>query len=242
MARLNNLFLVLLVLCLPEVLADSWNMAPGTGAHGAGFPAIEGFEGTGIPNALWTDFSNGGQTVNWDGTTSPAPIAGAESLLMVDSVSGTKEAFYNFPGAEDEIWVAFRFKDSADPATFYSIMLIFDAPTNILAQIRLQTNGSLNGLVTTTPGTQIIDIVPGTSYRIKCRWKKATVAGNDEEFQVWAGSEATGAWGTPQIQQNGTTTAQADAISFSNPAASNHDTAIDNVMVSTSDIPWSALD
>jgi hypothetical protein len=215
-------------------------LSGGSGATAA--TGVEGFEGTGTPSAAWTDVSNGGQTVNWDGTTSPAPVAGTQSLLMVDSVTGTKEAYFNFPGSQDEIWVAFRFKDSADPATFYSIMLIFDAVSNPLAQIRLQTNGSLNGLVTATPGTQIIDIVPGTSYRIKCRWRKATGAGNDEQFEVWAGSEATGGWGTSQIQTNGTTTAQADAISFSNPAASNHDTAIDNVIVSTSDIPWSALD
>jgi hypothetical protein len=237
MARLNNLILVLLVLCLPEVLADSWNMAPGTGAHGAGIPAIEGFEGTGIPNALWTDLSSSG-TVNWD--YSAAPIAGAQSAQMVDVASGQKLFVYDFPQVADEIWCAWRYRESADPAAFQGVFNIVDSTQSNGATVRVQTNGSVVILVQGTPSAAVIDLTPGADYRIKIRYKRGTL--NNEEMEIWAAAEGAGAWGTSVLQNNGTSTTAPDQVYWANPSTSNMDQTIDNVMVSTSDIPWSALD
>ena len=241
MAQRNNLILATVLLIVATSFAGTWITGPGAGSHGtvSTFPTTQGFEETGVPTAsTWIDISTGGQVVNWDYTA--VPIDGAQSVQLLDSASNSKQFEYDFPGALDEVWVAWRYSESADPATFFGTMNVIDSATNGLASIRIQTNGALHGIVTTTTGTQVVDVAAATNYRIKVRWKKGT--GANEEFQVWAASEASGAWGTPQIQTNGTSTNQADAIYFSNPAATNNNQVFDNVIVSTSDIAWSDLD
>jgi hypothetical protein len=239
MARLSSL----LLLFVSVAMADTWNMAPGGGVHGGGgggtIPSVaEGFEGTGAPT-FWSDISTGGLTVNWDYTA--APLVGAQSLFLQDSAANNRTALYDFPGQVDEFWVAWRYKPSADPATNVGIINIIDVATNGLAFIRTQTNGTVVIVVNATQSATLIDMAPGTEYRFKVRWKKATVAANDEELEVWVAANSDGAWGASVSQLNGTSTAQADAVYFQMAAAYNMDQTIDNVLVKLSDIAWSEL-
>ena len=234
--ELRSKLILALAIFIPCVaFGGSWQMGPGKGSH-ASADVAEGFEGTGAPTN-WSDISTGGLTVNWDYTT--APIDGAQSLFLQDPAANARTALYDFPLA-DEIWVAWRYRPSADPATNAGILNIIDAGTNALGVVRTQTNGTIVILVTSTQSATIIDMTPGTDYRIKVRWKKGT--GANEELQIWAATEAAGAWGATVSQTNGTSTAQADAIYFQAAAAFNIDQVIDNVLVKTSDITWSELD
>jgi hypothetical protein len=229
----------IITLLLSAGLASANPMVVLTGGARAGTTELpEGFEGTGVPNAAWSDISTGGQTVNWDYTA--APIAGAQSVQLTDPPSGTKVFLYNFTQDADEIWFAFRYRESADPAGTVGLVNIIDVGTNGLAVIRIQTNGTLLEMVDAVQGSTVVDLTPGTNYRIKVRYKKGT--GANEECQIWAAADSAGAWGTPQQQLNGSSTLRADAIYFQNVPAWNQDQVYDNVIVSTSDIPWSALD
>ena len=235
--ELRNKFILAAVLFVASTsFAGTWIVGPGKGSH-ASANLAEGFEGTGAPTN-WSDLSTGGNFVNWDYTTSP--IAGAQSMFLQDTAGSTRLALYNFPSLEDEIWVAWRYKASADPAAAVVMMTVIDVSQNTLAFVRTQTDGTVVILVTSTASATLIDLTPGTSYRFKARWKKGT--GANEEFQLWAAAEATGAWSTSVSQTNGTSTVQADAVYFFAQANYNMDQTIDNVLVKTSDISWSELD
>ena len=239
----SKLILATLLLVAATSFAGTWMMGPGKGSQAAasGLGVFEGFEGTGVPTQpTWSDISTGGNTVNWDYTT--APIVGSQSLFIQDPTSNARTALYDFTGQADEIWVALRYRASADPATNAGILNIIDTGTNALGIVRTQTNGTIVILVTATQSATIIDVTPGTNYRIKVRWKKASGLGNDEELQIWAAAESAGAWGATVSQTNGASTNQADAVYFQTVSTFNMDQVIDNVLVKTSDITWSELD
>jgi hypothetical protein len=210
-----------------------WSALHGSVITGPG----EGFEGTGAP-ALWTDTSTSG-SVDWDYTTSP--LYGSQSLFGADTSSGVREVTYNFPEDADEIWIALRFRMSADPAAAANwFITLLDSGTNVNCHLQIGSTGNLTGHVDTAASTVVRDIAAATTYRIKLRYKKGT--GANEELEVWANSEASGTWGTSQVRTNGTTTTRADALILTNTNTGNHDVTWDTVLISTSDIPWSSLD
>lgn len=194
---------------------------------------VEGFEGTGAP----TNWTAGGEGVNWD--YSAAPIKGAQSAQMLDTAT-TREAIWDFPEAADEVWMAFIFQPSADPAANVDFVEILDGAGSTMAVLRETTTGTISSKVQASYTGIINDIPAGTSFRIKMRYVKGT--GANETLEVWAVDDASVGWGTSASQTNGTDTGQAGQIKFRNPAATNHDQKIDNVLIKTSDIAIGELD
>lgn len=195
----------------------------------------EGFEGTGAPTN-WADSGSGGNTPNWDYTA--APLAGAQSLFLADTAANSRGASHNFTNA-DQIWIAWKYKISADPAADATLIYISTDADVHLATLHVATNGTLAGYVDAVVGSTVTDLTPGTAYRVKVRYVRGT--GSNETLEVWAATEASGAWGTSQTQTNGTSTAQPGKMFFDNFATFNTDLTIDDVLVKASDILWSEL-
>jgi hypothetical protein len=198
----------------------------------------EGFEGIGIPTN-WIDLDSGPGASDWDYTT--APISGAQSLFLPDPSSGAAEVAYDFPEDADEIWAAFKYKVSADPASSTSDIVWFTSSVPAdLARLRQATNGTITCLVDATASGTIIDLTPGSVYRFKLRYVKGT--GSNEVLEVWIVADGSGSWGTSTSQTNGTSTARAGRLKFNGAATHNSDKTIDNVKVSTADIAITDLD
>lgn len=196
--------------------------------------AYEGFEGTGAPTN-WSAFP-GSDTPDWDYTA--APLAGAQSLFLQDSVANFRTVIWNFTDA-DQIWLAFKFKTSADPAADAACFYIQTDADATLATFHIATNGVMAPYVDAVVGNTVIDFTPGTAYRVKVRYVRGT--GSNETLEIWAATEASGAWGTSQIQTNGTSTAQPGRALVDTFQTFNFNLTIDNALYKTSDILWSEL-
>lgn len=194
---------------------------------------VEGFEGTGAP----TNWTAGGEGVDWD--YSAAPIKGAQSVQLLDTAT-TREAIWDFPEAADEVWMAFIFSPSADPAANVDFVEILDGAGATMAVLRETTTGTVSSKVQGTYTGVINDMTAGASYRVKLRYVKGT--GANETLETWVVIDGSAGWGTSASQTNGTDTGQSGQIKFRNPGATNHNQLIDNVFIKTSDIAITELD
>lgn len=78
-------------------------MAQQPAAAGGGSMSYEGFEGTGAPTGWST-----GTGINYDYTTSPAPLEGTQSLMVQNAV--VEWTFSTAGAAQNECWVYFMFR------------------------------------------------------------------------------------------------------------------------------------
>ncbi len=85
-----------------QVVAETYTIAAGITNLVA-----ERFEGTGTPSASWT---TGNASINYDYTTSPAPLVGTQSLALTGSFTG---ATVEFGSTVNEVWGFFVFNPSA---------------------------------------------------------------------------------------------------------------------------------
>jgi hypothetical protein len=237
MALRNKVLAVGLILSITlPCMAGMWMASPGKGSHAVvAAGGVEGFEGTGAP-AGW---ATSGADIDYDSTASP--ITGAQSLAMADPVGADQSATYDFPEDADTVWIAFKYRESADPAVSTGeFCRLLNSSNTVLAFWRTQTNGTLVFRVTSTNSTTVVDMTANTVYRVKMKYTKGT--GADETLEMWAVTDGSGSWGTSQILTNGADTTRADKLQFNQAANNNITMTWDNVKVSTSDIAIADID
>jgi hypothetical protein len=160
----------------------------GSPSSGAAVGGLYTFEETGAC-AGWVDAStNETSTVNWDYSTSP--LDGSQSLFLADSTTDDRIAKYDFTEDADEIWIAFRFREWANPAIESQNIGIEDSAGANLASVMVSTGGNLAFEVTTANSGTVAFLTGGSSYRVKIRYLKGTL--NTETMQVWAVAEGLG--------------------------------------------------
>lgn len=137
---IRNSLVALSLLCLSvnaQIVKRS-NLLMPISAGGSIFFLNEDFEGTGTP-AHWTK----GGTANFDYTTSPAPLTGAQSLYIPGPYS-TAYASYDFTvDHPEEIWFKYKFVITAYPTVFVSVLTLVDQSFNTGMQIVINSSGQL---------------------------------------------------------------------------------------------------
>ena len=101
-------------------------------AGGPSYLLEERFEGTGTPSG-WTTSGTG--TVNYDYASTPAPLAGSESMQLNRS-SGTYQVISPSFTAQDDIWVFFRCSPEGNDSSSGTFTF------SQMADVALRVNGS----------------------------------------------------------------------------------------------------
>ena len=141
-------------------------------AGGGGAPSLildEQFDGTGAPSG-WSAIN----TVDWDYTTSPAPLEGTQSVY-IDGQSGGARAQHDFGSDYDTVSVQFIFRCSGAATTGTVRLFSF---RNQTGDSELAWLNMVNGAILVQHGTQSQTTVGvmslDTTYYVRATYTKST--------------------------------------------------------------------
>ncbi len=153
-----------------------------TGAFGSAITYFvdEDFEGAGTPSGWAT---NGGG-INFNSTTAPAPLAGAQSLQITSYGSNTDTL--NFTD-QDHVFIGFQFE--FDSMIQGSVTRVISLPySGNEAYFGFRSNGRIitrHGSVANE--SALSTVTTGTKYYVWVEWEKSTGA-DDGIMRVWLGT------------------------------------------------------
>jgi hypothetical protein len=199
---------------------------PSVGGHT--YIINEDFEGTGAPSGWYN-----GATPDWDNTSSP--LAGAQHLRITND--GQLTITPSLGAGRSEVWVKFRFRVSALPATTLRFLSCIDVGFDNEAVLELDTDGGLiSGTYTASTLETVDKIVANTSYDMELHYIKVGIGATTVSVGFVAAGGSIPSSGNKFISAtDGVGNADIDAVIFYDLNPSNID--IDNVQISTTQNP-----
>ena len=191
-------------------------------------------------------FNGTGYDLSWsttgspdpDYTTSPAPLEGAQSCLLVGTA--TTGIYKNMLSTYPEVYVAFMFRMTGTTWQGYpSPIGIYNGGT-MLARIDGDSGANTVSMFAgSLKDGSIFTLGGGTTYYVKVRYKAGT--GANSEVEIWKSSNGlSGNWGTSYKKSNGDATLNAQRIEFYNLSQATNLIILDDIRYDTGDINYDA--
>jgi hypothetical protein len=201
-------------------------------SSGPTYLASEDFEGTGTPSG-WTAVGS----PNFDYTTSPAPLDGAESLL---SSSNSNYGYYDLGSDLTEVWFFFHFTVNDISSAPYMFRVLDSTGATICGGRIVSTGAFRTTNVTTTQNTGTAGAYTGGDVRYAWVHLLQSASANSDVIEIYVSATTTkpgSASGTDGVTSSGfslTNTNGFRRIAF-NPAVSAN-LIVDKVRIDDADI------
>lgn len=211
--KIKNIITVLAFALMP-LSAFAWGVATISGgvAAGATYLVNQNFEGTGYDNGeTWSEYVGSGATVNEDYATSPAPLAGAQSLYVVGG-SDAGETYTSF-SSSGTIHVRMMIRFTAQTTSTHVVYLYNADGSDWLAVVQASSG---HNLVLYSGGQEAYgatSISTSSTYYLWVDYTPGT--GSNSTCSVYISTSSTKP-GTPELATSGgNETATAGRLKFS---------------------------